>query len=376
VADIAYIDDDPTEFMALAEQVEKDRIAGFEYDESAPGTEAFEAARGANVWLFDFFLVAPTPDESNEENGLSLFQKWRASTKGPPITVVVSSDLRKAIGDPLGPVQRRHVIAQQQGVEWIGEKTEETIRQVIELADAAKVVTDKLKPHPVEAHAFGTYEADQLCFDVLGAPRDLDWSNNVQRQIDRARPPREVLVTSGPAMARPIVGWLLTHVLPYPSFLLTDSQAALRLGIAPASFRGLAAAVGNDKKTKFRRMFVNCRYEGPLAAFLGRRWWRAGIDDFAWQVSESKEEYRAALQAMASGIPFDWLEQSEPVLVSDEDLVETDEVADAKDCVRVVDEDFPASVDPAWVSIAAARENRLLAAKVIFEDRGLLSEAE
>jgi hypothetical protein len=65
----------------------------------------------------------------------------------------------------------------------------------------------------------------------------------------------------------------------------------------------------------------------------------------------------------------------EPVLVSDADLVETGEVAHAQECVRITDEDFPANVEPAWVRIADVRENRDLAAKVIFEDRDLVEMA-
>lgn len=79
---------------------------------------------------------------------------------------------------------------------------------------------------------------------------------------------------------------------------------------------------------------------------------------------------------MAGATAIEWLLQSEPVLLSDANLVETDEVVEARECVRVTDEDFPANVDAAWVRIEAAREDRQLEAKVVYEDRDLLRPIE
>lgn len=114
----------------------------------------------------------------------------------------------------------------------------------------------------------------------------------------------------------------------------------------------------------------------PLANFIGRRWWRAAIDDLAWQLSQDDEGFRRAFEKFAGATTISWLEQAEPVLLSDADLVETLEIADAKACVRVADEDFPANVDPAWALITSARQDKLLAAKVVYEDRELLKASE
>ncbi|TCS09300.1 hypothetical protein EV281_1011181 [Rhizobium sp. BK418] len=197
------------------------------------------------------------------------------------------------------------------------------------------------------------------------------------RHIDRARPPREVSTPSDTLKAQVVIGWLLAHVLPYPSFLLTDRQAALRLQITPDSFRKLVETVGTDGNGGAHQgKLLASRYEGPLSRFLGPRWWRAGIDDLAWHLSQDAAGFQAALEALAGTGAIKWLEQSEPVLVSDADLIETDEIAEAKDCVRVTDEDFPAGIDPAWVRIDEARSDKKLAAKVIYEDRELLDDEE
>ncbi|MGB8290794.1 hypothetical protein [Rhizobium ruizarguesonis] len=368
---IVYIDDSPSEFMSLADGG-AGAIKDFAFENDGPNEEAFAAAQTADVWLFDFFLVK----DPHDENGLSLFQKWKATIGGRPTTVVISSDIEKAVGEPLGPVERHHVVAQKHGVEWLGKKTKETLDRVIELGDAADFIAKRIELTPIEGKQFGTYDPAKLCFDVLNISRDAEWANSAMRQIDRARPPREISIASS-TTAQSIVGWLLSHVLPYPSFLLTDRQAALRLELTPESFRAITHAVASSSGADTNHTRLNaCRYNGPLSKFLGPRWWRAAIDDLAWHLSQDSAGFRPALQQLSNTVEITWLTQSEAVLISDADLVETDEIAEASDCVRVTDEDFPANIDPAWVRVSSARADRKLAAKVIFEDRELLEVAE
>lgn len=373
--EIVYVDDDPSGFMSLVRGEQQGRILAFEFGDHFPAEEALSAAKGAGVWLFDFFLVAQSSSSTNDENGLSFFQKWKKEVGGArPTTVLLSSQLENAIGEPPGKIERRHTIAQRHGVEWVGSKDEETLREVIELADAVAIIGRTLKPIASKTSNSATYDLAQLCHDVLGVPPKAEWANSAQRQVDRARPPREVPAATTAASARSLVSWLISHVLPYPSFLLTDAQAALRLQITPASFRALAEAVAADQNPSAHgKSLLVCGYDGPLASFLGRRWWRAGIDDLAWQLSQESDGFGPALGRIATSIDLERLVQPEPVLLSDADLAETDEVADASECVRVTDEDFPAAVDPAWVLIASAREDRELAAKVVFEDHPVLS---
>jgi hypothetical protein len=374
MADIVYVDDDPFGFMSLLRSDEQGRLQEFEFGESFPALEALEAAKTAKVWLFDFFLVADRQASTDDENGLSFFQKWKREAAGArPTTVLLSSQLEQAIGEPIGKIERRHAIAQRHGVEWIGEKDENTLRQVIELADAALLIGGSLNAIQAKTLNFGTYNLEQLCYEVLRAPRDAEWASSAQRQIDRARPPREVPIATEAATARAIIGWLISHVLPYPSFLLTDAQAALRLQMTPAGFVSLSDYVDDADGNEHRARLAACRYTGPLDRFLGRRWWRAGVDDLAWRLSEAEGGFAAGFEALMGNFAVERLDDfDEPVLVSDADLIETSEIADARDCVRVTDEDFPANVEPAWVRIADVRENRQLAAKVIFEDRDLV----
>lgn len=372
MSDIVYIDDEPEEFLSQADAI-RSRVKYVKFQKSENLDEAFEVAKDAALWLFDFYLIDPDHGDYRDENGLSLFQKWKTAMGGRPTTVVVSNALERALGEPAGREERRHVIAQKHGVEWLGPKEADTAARIEQLADASIMIGKSLELNSSGTGRSGVVDLRNLCFAVLLAPENEDWAESAVRQIDRARPPREVSTPSDTLKAQAVIGWLLAHVLPYPSFLLTDRQAALRLQITPDSFRNLVDTVrSNYQSTPFHKKLVASGYTGPLSGFLGPRWWRAGIDDLAWHLSQDAAGFQAALGGLAKTGNIKWLEQSQPVLVSDADLVETDEIAEAKDCVRVTDEDFPAGIDPAWVRIDEARADKKLAAKVVYEDRDFL----
>ncbi|WP_105438962.1 hypothetical protein [Neorhizobium sp. T25_13] len=376
MSDIVYVDDVPEEFLAKAETIRK-RILDFEFDDGRGIEKAFGVADTAVLWLFDFYLIHPDRAGYSDENGLSLLPKWTSELGGRPTTVVVSNDLGKALKEPLGREERRHVIAQKHGVEWLGPKTKDTADRIKQLADASLNIAESLILTDSSEANLGIVDLSNLCFDVLRVPSGSEWANSAMRHIDRSRPPREVSNKSAAMKAQAVVSWLLVHVLPFPSFLLTDRQAALRLQMTPESFRRLIQVVEESKsRDALQEKLAASKYEGPLSNFLGPRWWRAGIDDFAWHLSKEAEGFRPALEAFAETAAVDWLTQSEPVLVSDADLIETDEIAEARDCVRVTDEDFPAGIEPAWVRVDAARDDRKLRAKVVYEDRELLEVEE
>lgn len=377
MSDIVYIDDEPEEFLSQADAI-RARVKYVKFQKSENLNEAFEVAKDAALWLFDFYLIDPDHGDYRDENGLSLFQKWKTAMGGRPTTVVVSNALERALGEPPGRIERRHVIAQKHGVEWLGSKGADTADRIKQLADASIIIGKSLDLSFSGTGKAGVVDLRNLCFAVLRAPESEGWAESAMRQIDRARPPREVSTPSDTLKAQAVIGWLLAHVLPYPSFLLTDRQAALRLQITPDSFRTLVETVGgtNVRGGEYQGKFLASRYDGPLSSFLGPRWWRAGIDDFAWHLSQDSAGFRPALEALVETGALTWLDQSEPVLVSGTDLIETDEIAEASDCVRVTDEDFPAGVDPVWVRIVEARSDRKLAAKVVYEDRELLDDQQ
>lgn len=304
--DIVYVDDEPDLLAKTAPNADDwNRVQMFKHNEA--GEEALAAARDAYLWLFDFFFGDAGPDRSTlEENGLSLFNKWRSELKeNRPIAAVVSNHLENALG-PLGPERRLHLLAQQAGVEWVGKKSAANINQLIKLADASKSLASSFAQAQRQVPNSGALGISQLCFDILRAPSKISWERSVERQVDRARPPRITPATSGKGLARLLLAWLLHHVLPYPSFLLTDTQAALRLGVTPASFRNLLKS-----NNALRSALDEANYNGPLADFDGPRWWRAGIDHISWDLSQAEIGYREALANAAGGARADRFSHTE-----------------------------------------------------------------
>jgi hypothetical protein len=93
------------------------------------------------------------------------------------------------------------------------------------------------------------------------------------------------------------------------------------------------------------------------------------LELLTWTLSNSPQGFSSGLQATASPLRLELLDLEEPVVVFDSDLVETNQVADAAQCLRALDDHFPPDVPPAWIRREEALNDRGLRDKVIFEDR-------
>ena len=169
--------------------------------------------------------------------------------------------------------------------------------------------------------------------------------------------------------SRDVIAWMLRHVLPYPSFLVRERHLAVRLRLAPSCLKAALAA-----ETELSTLLGKVRYNGVLHDFGDKRWWTAGVDAIDWDLPrDGKSERSDALARLVHPVALVELDVADPVVVSDADLIETDEVAALADCVRATDEHFPAHAAPAWVRIQAAREDKALARKVRLEDQAELA---
>ncbi|MER8480730.1 hypothetical protein [Mesorhizobium sp. M1163] len=369
MSSIVYVDDKADDWLASLPENVRQTFRDFDPKEEAKA--AFEAASASDLWVFDFFYSDDRTQQIalDEDNGLSLFQKWRRlKLEERPPAALVSSDLESAVGSDISP-GRGHILAQRASVEWVGEKSQATAEFLVGLADASNAIQKSIMAITSTDRAGDRPLNEEICLRLLNAPKESPWRTSAERQLDRARPPLLSSVSEPQAKARLLLAWLLHNVLPYPSFLISAQHAAARLGLKTESFALLSQAEAND----LGRMLQAARYEGPLAASSPDKWWRAGIDDIVWGFSQGKVDYIEGLSAAAGAVPINMLDIEDPVVVSNPDLVETDEIASAKDCVRAQDEHFPPDVPPAWVKLADVRDHADLAEKVVFEDRELLN---
>ncbi|MDP9916735.1 hypothetical protein J2W24_002382 [Variovorax boronicumulans] len=374
--DILYIDDAPNELLTPARAVGADeRFADFQPAEPA----ATRAAAKANLWVFDFFnddKQRTDPDlDGVKTNGLSVFQQFRLLVgDARPPAVLVSNHLPDALGVEVLQA-KRHVLAEQVGVEWIAPKVgteSDSIREIVSLADGTARL-HKLGARLRESQP-AAYSTD-LARLALKLPQRARWSASAVRNVAEWRPPvwvapQTVSKPGAPTvrpdirLARDVIAWMVRHVLPYPSFLVRERHIAVRLRLTLACLRQALAT-----ETELSKLLGKVHYNGILHDFAGSRWWTAGIDDIDWDLPRSGSERTAVLGRLVHPVQLVELDLDDPVVVSDSDLIETDEVAAIAECVRAADEYFPPQASPAWVRIEAAREDKSLARKVRLEDQ-------
>jgi len=386
VSDIIYIDDEPEHLLALA----KARRAGKRFVGYMPAdlADAGPNAAMANLWVFDYYnddQERRKPSlRSAPSNGLSVFQQFRLLVgDARPPAVVVSNHLESALGVDIN-LARRHILAEQFGVEWVAPKTLENgdvVAEILTLADSTKALRENSATFRT---ASPTDYVAQLCRLALKLPQNVEWLRVAIREVAAWRPPiwleadgdyrvqalqDELAINPDIRPIRSVVAWMLRQSLPYPSFLIQDRHIAVRLGVSLACLRA-----ANGAATGLAKSLKRTRYKGILADFERPRWWSAGVDAMEWGLPRQKEARTEALRQLFAPVPLVELEFTDPVVVSDADLVETDEISAASDCVRASDEHFPPQAVPAWVKIADAKQDKALARKVRQEDQRELVE--
>ena len=321
--------------------------------------EHIDAAETALLWVFDFYYEEDQGVTGVfDENGLSELSKLREGISGPrPFTVVLSGHLERMLKERgVAPIPRRHTQATALGVDWLAEKNDAEEEAVIERIAASLIETsEKLKSR-------------SSLSDLLRIP-EKSWAAIAERHIRTARPPslQKDNSNSGDALqsdairsiCRDAVTWALHVLFPYPGVLISDAQAAALLEVKLVGFRRWVSDTGKE-------LVDECEYKGILSGHLGRRWWRAGIEDLLWQINDDASFDKGRI---AKGLSSDdFTNVSSPVVCHNEELVETEEIVSAEDCVRLAGFDFPSHVDPVWVKQELVLNNRRLTDLVVYDD--------
>ena len=357
--DIIYIDDSPGIPGLIGTHL--DRIVIVNDPAHALPADLPILLKTANLLIVDYFLDESARDLSRSENGLSELMKLRQK----PVAALVSNDLQDALQEPI-LAARRHVLAARNGVAWVADKTDPgTASELLAIADASARIRAICGETNVDSF-------ERVLKNALSFPSDYEWSATAERHLDRARPPHPPApsISTVAAASREIITWLLHKIMPFPSLLIESRHVALRLGVKNDWLQKL---LKSEQRSKLTETLKAAEYTGVLSNYQGRRWWwRAAVDYFVWSCSSGTQPYKAALSEAAATKPR-FLKEENPVIVSDADLVETDAVAEASDCVRALDESFPPEVPPAWVKIADVLGDASLREKILFEDRPVLS---
>lgn len=351
-------DEDQQDFAELIMDKEVDAVA-LAPDEVESGTLS-----QATVVVLDQYLdVWPGRDDRelppamHVPDGLALAAVLRShversafkhSSVPQPIAFVLrTGELDKlGIGMPKGA--RGHLLARQYNLEWVFSKEgspssdlPSPASRIAELAQAASLLPARWKA-----------DSRDPGLGWLGLP-DVAWAEDAKWQIEQCRPPQHVVAerTAGMAWLR----WFLHRILPFPTFLIDSTHLAASLGIDYPSVRQVI-----EGDTPLSARLDEVRYRGPLAGFLGLRWWRAGVSLMAEELRDIGEgDGRNDIQAVAKGAMelhgerLSAMDVEDPVIGVRSDYSYIPYPLSASDSVRLQPDDWPPYADDAW----AARES-------------------
>ena len=294
------------------------------------------------------------------QDGLALAAVLRAHIRQlqkPTATAIALLSANLADLAPVGNTKREHVIASTHGLDWAFAKNADNTAQTASLAAAALVLHTVWPPEDADRARL------ELTRRILKL-KSTSWASLAHSSIAACRPPIHRLSSWTDGMA--VLRWLLHRILPYPAFLWSSHQLAVRLGLA----HGWLREELSESKTGLSRLLAPCRYHGVLADFLGPRWWGAAVEDLLWRQTDGRSASRRHLHEWlgAKAGPLE-LAPTQPVIALDEDLVSEEELASSSVCVRIAPEDWPHYAAQAWARKELVKASPPLQALLLDEDR-------
>jgi hypothetical protein len=283
------------------------------------------------------------PSSIKNQDGLAVAAAMRSHARvfGRNFAVTLHTGALRDLAAGIPARSREPLTAAQHDLDWVFSFGERAFgERLVNLALAVRSVTNSVADLRISSGA------DWL---ELGT---VTWRSEAVATIEECRPPAHALaeVTKGRSYLR----WLAQRILPYPTFLLDDSCAANRLGISNESFEAL---VGRST------LLSKVLYSGPLRSFLGRRWWKAGLDDLLREAGVSASRppaTRADAVATLSGLSITGLTSGQPVIQYDYEgsVVSTD--MDSSQGAVVKMDGWPVFADDPWASVESiAADSRL-----------------
>ena len=245
---------------------------------------------------------------------------------------------------PLATAQ--HVRAQLNNLEWVFMKNEShRYDQMLLLADAVR-----------ELPGQWSKDSDSRVQQLLDMDKDDESFERCWHDVKDCRVPIEELSEGGHSIL--FIRWLLHQVLPYPCFLWPEHWVAARLGISIDAMRKVLT--GNSPLAKD---LESMRYSGILEDFLGDRWWRGAIEDYAWNVSEGLtadvQHLRDVLSERA-GMKLKSIDVNPAVVCVDKNWQPTDEFLSPMTAITLHPDHWPPFADPAWMDIETVQNDTTL----------------
>lgn len=332
---------------------------------SHPSEIALSDLKRAHLVLMDFRLddweerdVQPVAFDVRTGMALAAVLREIADEETPERLTAIALHTAH-LSDASGRIRRphsRHVVARLNNLEWVFEKSEDgpdpkMYRPVAQLAHAVQRLQGDW---PLDSSA-----SEARTRMLLNPDDDAEWSARAWREVRECQPP--VYELGGGPHGVLFLRWLLHQILPYPCFLWSIDWVAARLRIPVGDLERLMASDCDLARDLERR-----KYTGILAGFLGDRWWRTAIEDYAWELggesADGPSEFKDRIGGKA-GEDLNLVEPRDPVVCLDRDFRPRG-VASPQDAVRVRPDYWPPFADSAWMTIEAVSGDPELMAMV------------
>ncbi|MCH9650790.1 MAG: hypothetical protein K0U98_21360 [Deltaproteobacteria bacterium] len=267
----------------------------------------------------------------------------------------------------IGEISRRlhttnmapHVVARLNNLEWVFDKSDfSRFERSTELAAAVRKISSvwgEIKRGGIET----------AIVRLLGLTAESPWHSRALDDVVLCQVP--LSESSAGSNGLLFLRWMLHSVLPYPTFLWGEQWVAARFRITPSALRTVL-----DGESDLASDLAACKYGGILRSFLGSRWWRAGVEQYAWGIraegARDSVAFHEELEKRA-GTELERLDLSSPVVCIGRDLTPSDELSCLEDAVRMVPDLWPAYAGTAYATVSSVREDPDFAAVVHPLDR-------
>ena len=256
------------------------------------------------------------------------------------------------LGDIQGrfpPETAQHVLARLNNLEWIFQKKDpDRYNQMLLLAKAVQRIPGQWSEDSVDS--------TEMVKQLLAMDEDDESFERCWHDVKDCRVPVEELSEGGHSIL--FIRWLLHQVLPYPCFLWAEHWVAACLGISIEALREVLE--GDSGLAKDLR---SMRYSGILENFLGDRWWRGAIEDYAWNLVEGHtanvQHLRDAL-AERAGMKLKSIAVNPAVVCVDKNWQPIDKFLSPMTAITLHPDHWPPFADPAWMDIETVRNDAAL----------------
>jgi hypothetical protein len=345
---VVFIDDDQEELAPLAKSVAEAGMLGCKVD--SPGDVDINLLRDADLVIVDYNLDKwiKDVDTSNlsliPSNGTALSAVLREHYRKPELTHFPPTGFALITGEPQGvcstPGERRpHVVARLSNLEWYFEKHDDHEANVQRIASLATAIHSL--PRDLSKHIVGL----ETLMELLGVETSDLLAGRYIESVSYCRPPIHHLSKESGGLV--LLRWLLHRILPHTCFLLCQTELAARLRVSPES---LAQELSNS--SHLGQALAPYNYTGLLSNFDGRRWWRGGIEQFLWDITDGESMDSDALRASLDKVGASLLSPidiTRPVVTIDETFKTEARLSSINDTVALHLDDWPSYAEPAYL---------------------------